>query len=877
MTDIRARVEQGLAGRYQIERELGRGGMATVFLVRDLKHDRNVALKVLQPEILSSVGSERFQQEIRLAARLQHPHILGVHDSGVIEAQNGQPSVHWFTMPFVEGESLRDRMRRERQLPIDDALRITAEAADALDHAHKQGVVHRDIKPENILLSGNHALVADFGIARALGSDAAITGTGLAIGTPAYMSPEQASGTREIDGRTDVYALGAVLYEMLTGEAPFTGPTAQAIIARALTETPRSVRSTRETVPAAVDQAVTRALARAPADRFATTGEFARAVSGAMEAFRRSGDQPTASMPARRKVPSLTAVFGLGLVLGLGILFAWRRAGSGTGAGGARVIAVLPFENLGSEADQYFADGMTDEIRGRLSAVNGLQVIARGSSNQYKGSSKTPSDIARELGANYLLTATVRWEKSEGGQSRVRVTPELVEIKSGSAPATKWQQPFEAVISDVFKVQADIASRVAAALDVALAAGDREKLTQRPTQNLAAYDAYLQGNEAFNQTDPAGLLTSVGHYGRAVALDSTFLVAWSQLSRANSYLYWLSAPLPTYASAARAAADRTAALNPDASATHLARGDVHRFIDSDWNKAIEQYNLARQVDPQNAEILSQVAFSQQGAGLWEDAVKTLEEGARIDPRSGSVLQRLARTYLWLRRYPESDRATERLISTIPNSPQPYQARVMSRLAQGDREGALAAFAMVPNTVDPTALAAYFGNFWDLYWFLPRESQDLLLRLPPAAFGGDRGGWAIILAQTYLLRGDTARARVYADSARIENDRVLADTPNDDQRNSFQGIAHAILGHKAEAIRYGEHALQITPMSRDAYTGVYLKYLLARTLLIVGEPERAIDQLDSILRLPFYVSKAWLKVDPEWDSLRGNPRFQKLLQ
>ena len=876
MTDIRARVEQGLAGRYQIERELGRGGMATVFLVRDLKHDRQVALKVLHPEIMSSIGSERFQQEIRLAARLQHPHILGVHDSGVIEAVNGHGSAHWFTMPYVEGESLRDRMRRERQLPIDDALRITAEAADALDYAHRQGVVHRDIKPENILLSGNHALVADFGIARALGSDAAITGTGIVVGTPAYMSPEQASGVREIDGRTDVYALGAVLYEMLTGEAPFTGPTAQAIIARALTETPRPVRSTRETVPVAVDLAVGRALARAPADRFASTGEFSRTVSGAMEAFRRSGDQPATVVAAKPRLPRIAAVVGLVLLLALGALFLWRRVGT-AGSSGPRVIAVLPFENLGGTDEQYFADGMTDEIRGRLSALQGLQVIARGSSNQYLGSTKSPAEIARELGAQYLLTATVRWEKSAGGQSRVRVTPELVEIRGNAPPSTRWQQPFEAVISDVFKVQADIATQVAGALDVALAKDVRAKLEERPTRNVAAYDAYLQGLESFNQGDPNGLLTADGHFGRAVALDSTFVLAWAQLSRTNSLLYWLSRPLPSYAGAARGAVARAIALDPNASATHLARGDVHRFIESDWNKAIEQYNQARQVDPQNAEILSQVAFSQQGAGLWEDAVKTLEEGLRLDPRSTTVLQRLARSHLWLRRYDESERDADRLIALAPATVQPYQAKVMVQLARGDLAAARAVMASVPKSVDPTALAAYFGNFWDLYWALPDDMKQLLVRLPPGPFADDRSAWSIVLAQTLYLQGDLPRARIYADSSRIESERLLRESPNDDQRNSFLGLTHAILGNKTEAIRFGERAVEITPMTRDAYTGVYLKYLLARIYLMVGETDRAIDQLDSILRLPFYVSKGWLKVDPEWDSLRGNPRFQKLLQ
>jgi TolB-like protein len=296
-------------------------------------------------------------------------------------------------------------------------------------------------------------------------------------------------------------------------------------------------------------------------------------------------------------------VVGLVLLLALGALFVWRRVGTAASSG-PRVIAVLPFENLGGTDEQYFADGMTDEIRGRLSALQGLQVIARGSSNQYLGSTKSPAEIARELGAQYLLTATVRWEKSAGGQSRVRVTPELVEIRGNAPPSTRWQQPFEAVISDVFKVQADIATQVAGALDVALAKDVRAKLEERPTRNVAAYDAYLQGLESFNQGDPNGLLTADGHFGRAVALDSTFVLAWAQLSRTNSLLYWLSRPLPSYAGAARGAVARAIALDPNASATHLARGDVHRFIESDWNKAIEQYNQARQVDPQNAEILS---------------------------------------------------------------------------------------------------------------------------------------------------------------------------------------------------------------------------------------------------------------------------------
>ena len=276
LADTTASLREALRDRYTLERELGRGGMATVYLAQDVKHERPVALKVLLPELAASLGPDRFQREIKLAARLQHPHILTVHDSGETAGQL------WFTMPYVEGESLRDRLRRERQLGVEDALRITREAAAALDYAHRHGVIHRDIKPENILLTAEgDTLVADFGIARALGGDERLTQTGMSVGTPAYMSPEQASGEKTIDARTDVYSLGAVLYELLAGEPQYTGPTAQAIILKRFTEPVPSVRRGRPSVPEAVDQAIQRALAPVPGDRFATAAEFARALQPA--------------------------------------------------------------------------------------------------------------------------------------------------------------------------------------------------------------------------------------------------------------------------------------------------------------------------------------------------------------------------------------------------------------------------------------------------------------------------------------------------------------------------------------------------------------------------------------------------------------------
>ncbi len=450
MGDVLSRLWSALAGRYTLERELGRGGMATVYLVHDVKHDRSVALKVLLPDLAAALGPERFQREITLAARLQHPHILSVHDSGEAAGQL------WFTMPFVEGESLRDRLAREKQLPVDDALRIAREAALALEYAHRHGVVHRDVKPENLLLTTDGStMVADFGIARALdGSEQSLTGTGVSIGTPAYMSPEQASGSRDLDARTDVYALGCVLFEMLAGEPPYTGPTAQAILARALTETPRPIHPMRAGVPEAVDDLIAQAMAATAADRYASAAAFARAL-GTVGAPRTADAR---SVPARGRrwvrVPAwlarrpLFAMLALGVLLGGGALFAWRYALGGGGGGSGSLLAVLPFETLGASEDEYISDGITDEVRGRLSALPGVEVIARGSSTPYKETAKTPQEIARELGARYLLTATVRWGKTPGGARTLHVRAELVEVGRRGAPRIRWQQPFEASVTE---------------------------------------------------------------------------------------------------------------------------------------------------------------------------------------------------------------------------------------------------------------------------------------------------------------------------------------------------------------------------------------------------------------------------------------------
>ncbi|HUQ14820.1 MAG TPA: protein kinase [Gemmatimonadales bacterium] len=735
MGDLAEALRNALADRYRLTRELGRGGMATVYLAQDLRHDRPVALKVLHPELARTLGPERFHREIKLCARLQHPHILTVLDSGDAGGHL------WFTMPFVEGESLRDRLEREKQLPVEDAVQIAREGAEALDYAHRHDVIHRDIKPENILLSGDHALVADFGIARALagdeGGEQRLTETGTTLGTPAYLSPEQAAGARSLDARSDVYSLACVLWEMLAGEPPFSGPTPQAVIARRFTEVPRPLRAVRETVPENVEKAVAKALSKSPADRFSSALKFARALTATESA-------PTAPQAARPHRYRSIAVLGLGFLLGLGALFGWmRRSAKPPPEGGPKRLAVLPFENLGDSADGYFADGMTDEVRGRLAALGGLQVIAQPSALGYKGTTKSFQQIGRELDVDYLLIGKVRWEKSDSARNRVRVSPELIEAANSSS---RWQQPFDAVLSDVFQVQGEIAGKVAQALDVALGTEEQDHMELRPTRDLAAYDAFHKGEEFRRQTDAA---QSAAAYERAVALDSTFMQAWARLSIVRAVLY-IATPTPEAAERCLVAAQRAVALAPDAPEARLAFGMYYDEVAGDYGKALDQFALGSSTDPNNAELLTAAALSEQRLGRWDNSLDYLERAEVVDPRSFLTLRRLARTQLWLRRHTEAAATADRDILLDPAVTASYMNKVMALLGKGDLAGARAAIRAAPPELDPTALVSQVASFRDLAWVLEEDHQALLLRLSPAAFGDVRFTWAQVMSPDLCL-------------------------------------------------------------------------------------------------------------------------------
>ena len=642
--------------------------MATVWLADDLRHDRQVALKLLHPELASSLGADRFLREIRIAARLQHPHILTVLDSGAAAGPKGGPELLWYTMPYVEGETLRARLAREGQLPLADALRIARDVAEALDHAHAHGVIHRDIKPENILLSPGHALVADFGIAAALQSptdDTRLTETGVVLGTPHYMSPEQAAGERALDRRTDVYSLGCVLYEMLAGEPPFTGPTQQAILAKRLSAPTPRVGTVRE-VPPQVDEAVTRALARAPADRYGTTAELAAAL-----------DAPATTGRASRVRWRSRALVAGGLVatlVGAAVALGGRTTQRHDDAGPASA-AVLPFVDLSPSKDQeYFSDGLTDELITSLSKIEGLRVAGRTSSFQFKGRNPDVRDVGRRLGVGAVLEGSVR-----RAGDRLRVNAQLVSAHDGYQ---LWSESYDRNPEDVFAVQEEIARAIVAALRVRLGAATDSALGARPTKDLDAYDLYLKGRFAWNQRTGASLHQAASWFGQAVARDSGFTRAWAGL--ADSYLL-----LPAYTgerqedawARARDAARRALAADPALADAHTSMAYGTMLYEWDWAGAEASFRRAIAANPNYPTAHHWYADFLTGRGRLDEALEQMQEARRLEPLSLIINAELAWVYYVMQRPAEAEAQIRQTLQLDPNFSHAYFIQGMILIQQ----------------------------------------------------------------------------------------------------------------------------------------------------------------------------------------------------
>lgn len=571
-----------LSERYRIVRQIGAGAAALVYQAEDLKHHRDVAIKVLRPDVAAALGPERFLREIAIIARLNHPRVLPLIDSGEAEGSL------FYVMPFVQGYSLRDRLEREEQLPLDEALLIVEQIAGALDYAHQQGVIHRDIKPENILLHQGEALIADFGIAlsRQTVGEERLTQVGLGIGTPEYMSPEQALAERELDARSDIYSLACVLYELLTGEPPYTGHNAQAVIAKRLTDAVPSARRLRATVPSAVDNSLKRALAKAPADRFGSAGAFARAL---------------------------------------------RAKDEGTDAK-AKSLVVLPFSNLSADPEnEYFGDGLTDELITELSKIRALRVISRTSAMLFKGARKSIPAIAEQLGVRFALEGTVR----RSGES-VRITSQLIDAATDTQV---WAGRYTGTLANIFDLQETLARRITQELQLKLTPDEERRLAARPIADPWAYDVWLLAMHKGRTFSKEGIDSAIRLTNQALAMigDNALLYA------ALGYFYWglydfnISHDEATLREAERFAA-KALELNPELAQAQFAMGLV-RYKRGDMQSFVRYAVRAWQLD-RSSDAGSFLGFGLAEVGRITEARRFADDAVARDP--------LVFTTLWAR-------------------------------------------------------------------------------------------------------------------------------------------------------------------------------------------------------------------------------------
>ena len=606
-------------GSYEIKELIGRGGMAAVYFAQDHKHRRPVAVKVLDADLAAAIGAERFLHEIEIVATLHHPHIMPLFDSGSDEG------LLYYVMPLVQGESLRERLTRERRLPIPAAVRLAEEVAAALDYAHRHGVVHRDIKPENILLQDGQAIVADFGIARAIeaagaedrsaggaaaGMPAFVTATGLAIGTPAYMSPEQVLGEGEVDGRSDLYSLGCVLFEMLSGEPPFTGPTSQAIMFKHCLETAPRLRTVRADVPGAIEEAVHRTLAQQPKDRFTSAAELALALDRAIHPEYVSGATPAAPPPSH-------------------------------------AVAVLPFVNLSPDREnEYFSDGMAEELTTALTRVPGLRVASRVSAWTFKGSGSDARTIGERLRVDSLVEGTVRKLGN-----RIRLSVQLVDTANGYQ---RWSETYDRILDNVFALQEELSRAIVDALP--LASTQVATLVKPGTEMLDAYTLYLRGRYFANKRSLEGLTIASEYFEQAAERDPSYALALAGLAECwtlRGLVEWNDPALPQALPKAKAAALRAVGSNPG---LHEARGwlaAVHMLYDWDWERAEVEFRRATESQPETCRASLWYSVFLSAMGRHGESLKRILRARALDPISLPVNQIAARCFVWAGEYDQA--------------------------------------------------------------------------------------------------------------------------------------------------------------------------------------------------------------------------------
>ena len=903
-----------LAGRYTIERTLGQGGMAVVFLARDLRHDRAVAVKVLARDLVAPSSVERFLQEIRVTARLSHPHVLPVHDSGEVDG------LLYFVTPYVEGETLRAKLTHEGAVSLPETARLLRELADALAFAHARGVVHRDLKPENILLSGGHAVVADFGIAQAL-ADAAETGApsvetssrGIVLGTPAYMAPEQAVGNASTDHRADLYAFGVIAYELLAGSHPFGKRSPQGLLLAHLNEAATPLDELCRELPPTLVALVMGCLAKTPAGRPASADAVLAALDDAAREFdaaasrhsrdpigqtvssaadRPGGAQRVPPPPAvaahRRRRTVQWAALALPLLVSIALGSWWSTRTDLAAAAAPIRLVVLPFdESAENDESDYLAAGLGDAISTELSRLRAVITPTYGATRHYRNTTDSLSRIARETSADAIVSGSVRRI-----DDRIVVEAQLFNVR---VARRLWTQRFERPIAEVLDIRSAVTQAIVTALQLDLNEAERTQLIRPPTTNARAYDLYLRGRaielRAYGTEMPEDdIREAQSLYSRASDVDPNFAMARSRLALMHIQSGTTYDPAPARFEQARLEAETALRLQPGLAEAHEALAAYWNVGRKDDARSLEQIQLNLAGSPNSVDLHVSLAASYRNHGRWDEAVAALERARQLEPRSLAVASSLAFTFTLLRQYEKSAAAWDTAVALSPDNPIFRMRRAIVFLMwRGTADSIATVLRTVPADWDPGALrtlAGYLvartrGRNEEAIAVLDSSRHELLVS--SRAYRP----LSLMRAQTYEALGDRARARsnyeaaraMITDSLAVHPDVLTsaASSPVANMRTAL-GLAYAGLGRKQEAIREARRAMELVPLSTNTQAATAAMAGAAEVFVQAGETDAALELLELLLGMAagHDVSVSLLRGNPAYHPLRGHPRFEKLL-
>ncbi|MFH1278832.1 MAG: protein kinase [Candidatus Eisenbacteria bacterium] len=863
---------------YRIVGRLGEGGMGIVYRAEDTKLARTVALKFLPPEMTRDEDSkERFVQEARAASALDHPNICTIHE--IDETDDG----HLFIcMALYEGETLESRIKRG-EVSVEDAVRIALGVAEGLGKAHGAGVVHRDIKPANVFLTEDgQTKILDFGLAK-LGAPSNLTKIGSTVGTAAYMSPEQARG-EEVDGRTDVWALGVVLYQMVAGRLPFRSDYEQALVYSILNEDPEPLEKHRSGAPPELGAVVRRCLEKNPEDRYGSVDELAAdlrllrepGMSGMISAVRPGGAARGGGGLLGGRSKLFLAGGGVAALV-LVALLAGRFLGGREGPAERPMLVVLPLENRGPAEDEYFADGITDAITARLAGIAGLGVISRQSAMQYKKSGKSPDEIGRELNVDYILDGSIQRERPRDPTSIIRIIPNLIRIRDN---LSLWAATYDEDMTEVFRVQSEIAERVAQALDVTLLEPERRSVEEKPTENLEAYEYYLQGNDFFRRRlTEQDTQQAIERFTEAVRLDPRFAAAWAALARARIWLKWNFGHEDELV-LAQEAVDVAERLAPDLTETQMALGDVAYYGSRDFEKALGHFDTVRRRQPSEAEAIMATGYILRRQGKWEAAVEDLKAANQLNPRDPTLNLTTGMTLARMRRFSEAESYLDRAIAMVPQMVFPYIDKALMYVAWDDDPAR--AKEVIKNAVGRINPVEFLpATPFSLVRVMPDVFEPVFRQINLATSGIDTASDTVFCylykAEIAFARGDALTAYTLSDTVVAYIEEHMERQPSAGYLHSYLGLALAAIGRHGDAVREGEAAVDLLPISKDAVSGPYQVERLAEIYARIGKKKEAIGELESLLDVPSRVSPALLRLDPIWDPLRRDPDFRRLLE